>query len=124
VMTSVLRNIFRINLGVKKTERCLIFTDNPTPAEDAGSAECEQRSRLKCIAFLAAEVGKEYAKEVIFHEFPSTGTHGAEPPLELWEKAFGKRTVAALDRRKILEPVLRKKAGAKDIEEAGDHTSL
>jgi aminopeptidase len=119
-MTSVLRNIFRINLGVKKTERCLIFTDNPSPAENTGLSECEQRSRLKCIAFLAAELGKEYAKEVIFHEFSATGTHGAEPPVELWETAYGKRTVAALDRRKILDPVLRKNAGTKDIKDAGD----
>lgn len=119
MITSVLRNIFRINLGVKKTERCLIFTDNPSPAEKIGFSDCEQRSRLKCVAFLAAEIGKQYAKEVILHEFLATGSHGAEPPEELWEVAFGKKTVAALIRKKILDPLLKKKASAKDIEDAG-----
>jgi aminopeptidase len=119
VITSVLRNVFRINLGIRKNERCLIFTDSPSPAEAAGSPECERRSRLKCIAFLAAEIGKEYAKEVIFHEYPSTGSHGVEPPAELWEKAFGRKAVAALKRKKILESVLKKKAGAEDLQEAG-----
>jgi len=118
MLTSILRNIFRTNLGVKKTERCLIFTDNPSSRENIGSSECERRSRLKCIAFLSAEVGKEYAREVIFHEYPSTGSHGAEPPLELWEIAFGKKAVAALDGKKVLGPLLGKKAGADDIKVA------
>jgi aminopeptidase len=108
VITSVLRNVFRINLGIRKNERCLIFTDTPSPAENVGSQECERRSRLQCIAFLAAEIGKEYAKEVIFHEYPSTGSHGVEPPAELWERAFGRKAVAALKRKKILGPLLKK----------------
>jgi aminopeptidase len=120
VITSVLRNVFRINLGVRKNERCLIFTDSPSPAETAGPPECERRSRLKCIAFLAAEIGKEYAKEVIFHEYPSTGSHGVEPPAELWERAFGRKAVAALRRKKILEAILAKKADAGDLREAGE----
>ena len=119
MITSVLRNVFRINLGVRKNERCLIFTDSPSPAETAGSPECERRSRLKCFAFLAAEIGKEYAKEVIFHEYPSTGSHGVEPPAELWERAFGKKAVATLRRKKILEAILAKKADAEALREAG-----
>ena len=119
MITSVLRNVFRINLGVRKNERCLIFTDSPSPAETAGSPECERRSRLKCFAFLAAEIGKEYAKEVIFHEYPSTGSHGVEPPAELWERAFGKKAVATLRRKKILDAILAKKADAEALREAG-----
>ena len=119
MITSVLRNVFRINLGVRKNERCLIFTDSPSPAETAGSPECERRSRLKCFAFLATEIGKEYAKEVIFHEYPSTGSHGVEPPAELWERAFGKKAVATLRRKKILEAILAKKADAEALREAG-----
>jgi aminopeptidase len=114
-MLAVLRNIFRTNLGVKKNERCLVFTDRPSLEEEGDPAESGRRSRLGCIAFLAAETGKCFAKEMILHEFPSTKSHGAEPPPELWEKAFGKRAVAALRRKKILDPILTKEAGDRDI---------
>ncbi len=110
MITSVLRNIFRINLGVRRHERCLVFTDSPVPAENIDLPECETRSRLQCIAFLAAEVGREYAKEVIFHSYPATGSHGVEPPPGLWEIAFGKKAVDALRGKRLLEPLLRKKA--------------
>jgi aminopeptidase len=114
-MIAILRDIFRTNLGVKKNERCLVFTDRPSPGEEGDPAESERRSRLGCIAFLAAETGKCFAKEMILHDFPSTECHGAEPPPELWEKAFGKRTVAALRRKKILDHILAKKAGERDV---------
>ncbi len=114
-MIDILRNIFRTNLGVKKNERCLVFTDRPAPDEERDPSECERRSRLGCIAFLAAETGKCFAKEMILHEFPSTKSHGAEPPAELWERAFGKRAVAALKRKRILGPILGKEAGERQI---------
>jgi len=118
VITSVLRNIFRINLGVKKTERCLIFTDKPSPREDIDPSEAERRSMLKCIAFLAVEVGKGYARDVVFREFTATGSHGAEPPLELWDAAFGKRAVSGLEKKGILGPLLKKNARDSEIREA------
>jgi aminopeptidase len=114
-MIAILRDIFRTNLGVKKNERCLVFTDRPSLEEEGDATESERRSRLGCIAFLAAETGKCFAKEMILHEFPSTKSHGVEPPPELWEKAFGKRAVAALRRKKILDPILTKEAGEGDI---------
>src|SRR3972149_8599166 len=91
VITSVLRNIFRVNLGVNKAENCLIFTDRPPPFEDLDPPETERRPRLKCVAFLASEVGKGFLKEVFVQESPATGSHGAEPPQEVWETAFGTR---------------------------------
>lgn len=118
MVTTVLRNIFRINLGVRKTERCLIFTDKTSPQEDIDPSEAERRSMLKCIAFLAAEVGKGFAREVVFHEFTATGSHGAEPPLELWDVAFGKRAVSGLEKRGVLGPLLKKNAGDPEIREA------
>jgi aminopeptidase len=115
VATSVLRDIFRINLGVTKTERCLIFTDVPLSAETLTPAEYERRSRLRCIAFLASEIGKSFSREVVLREFPATGRHGAEPPEELWETAFGARTTAALRERKVLGPILSKTAEEEEI---------
>ncbi|MGE5301138.1 MAG: aminopeptidase [Acidobacteriota bacterium] len=116
--TSVLRDIFRVNLGVKKTERCLIFTDVPSPSETLSPAEYERRSRLKCVAFLASEIGKSFSREVVVREFSATGRHGAEPPRELWEAAFGSRAIDAMNRKKVLGPLLAKTATEQEIREA------
>jgi aminopeptidase len=118
MIAAVFRNIFRVNLGVRKTETCLVFTDLRSPGEDIPASETERRSRLRCLAFLASEVGKGFAKKVVFHEYVATGSHGAEPPVELWEKAFGRRTVAALEKKGILERLLQKKADAADLDRA------
>jgi aminopeptidase len=113
-----LRDIFRVNLGVKKTERCLIFTDLPSPSETLLPAEHERRSRLRCIAFLASEIGKSFSREIVVREFPATGSHGAEPPRGLWETAFGARTTAALGKKKLLAPLLLKTATDHQIQDA------
>jgi len=118
VITSVLRDIFRVNLGVKKTERCLIFTDLVRPDEDIPPVETEKRSRLKCIAFLASEIGKSYAKKVDVVDFPATGSHGAEPPAEIWKAAFGERAIVEMGLRGILGPLLSKKADDTEINNA------
>lgn len=116
MVSAVFRNIFRVNLGVRRTEKCLVFTDILSPREQIGPYEAERRSRLRCLAFLASEIGKGFAKNVVFHEYIATGSHGAEPPVDLWEKAFGKKTVAALEKKGLLGPLLEKKAGASDLD--------
>lgn len=118
LIATVLRNIFRVNLGVKKTEKVLIFTDRLSPEEEIDIPEIDRRSRLKCIAFLASEIGKSFSKKVIVHEYEATKSHGIEPPLELWEIAFGKRAVTALNKNRILNPILKKKAKDSDIKKA------
>jgi aminopeptidase len=115
VVTSVLRDIFRVNLGVKKTERCLIFTDFLPPGRDIPLADAEKRARLQCIAFLASEIGKSFAREVDVRDFPSTGSHGAEPPAEIWEAAFGLKAVREMRSKRLLTPLLEKKAGDGEI---------
>jgi len=110
VATDALRAIFRVNLGVKRNERVLVFTDKPSKREHIPPENVLRRERLKDVALLAAETGRSYTKNIVFHEFPSVGTHGAEPPASLWEKAFGERTVKALRDEKLLSPILRKKA--------------
>lgn len=118
MITEVLRNIFRVNLNVKKSERLLIFSDRPNRAEQLDEADRERRSRLRCIVLLASEIGKPFAKEIIVREFPATGNHGAEPPQLLWESAFGKRAVTALSRQGIFERILKKRADVADLETA------
>lgn len=119
-MTTALQNIFRINLRVKREERVLVFNDTPSPAESIAHDDLCRRTRLRDIALLTAEVGKAFSRRVLYREFPATGSHGAEPPAELWESAFGESTVAALRAARLLSPLLKKKgsdAGLRKAEE-------
>ncbi len=119
MITSVFRDIFRVNLGVKRTERCIVFTDRPSPREEIGPADTERRTTLRCLAFLAAEVGKGLAGEVCFLDYPATGNHGSEPPAALWEAAFGTRAVVALQKKGLLNELLNKRAD-RDILDAAE----
>jgi len=106
--TKTLRNIFNVNLGIKKTESVLIFTDIPFKGEIVGDADICKRERLRDIALLTAEIGKIFCKKIIYHEYPATGSHGTEPPQEIWAKAFGEKAVNELKKYKLLSPLLKK----------------
>jgi leucyl aminopeptidase (aminopeptidase T) len=117
-MTSALRAIYRVNLGVKKTERVLVFTDRPEKDEALPQNELSRRLKLRDIALLTAETGKNLSKEVLFLEYPSTKSHGVEPPVKLWEAAFGKKAVSLLKKKKLFTPILAKKAKDEQLKEA------
>jgi len=108
LVTYAIRNIFRVNLGVKKYERVLLITDRPSEKEVMDESDMERRSRLRCLSLLVGEIGKGFCKSLSFHEYPATGSHGAEPPLEVWESAFGKKAVGALKKEELLLPILSK----------------
>jgi len=118
LITSTLRDIFKINLGVKADERVLIFTDRPSEKEEIDESDKERRLKLRSLSLFAAETGKNFCKTIIFHEYPATGSHGAEPPEELWQFAFGRKTVDALRKEKLLLPLLLKNAENRDIKKA------
>jgi leucyl aminopeptidase (aminopeptidase T) len=118
MIDSVLRDIFRINLGVKKYERVLLFNDTPSEKEIIDESDMERRSKLGSLSLLTAEIGKNFCKSIILHEYSATGSHGAEPPLELWELAFGEKLIKALTKEKLLLPILKKNAPDKDIKKA------
>lgn len=115
MITEVIRNIFRINLNIKKSERVLIFSDRPNRTERLAVADHERRSKLRCIVLLASEIGRLFAKEIIVREFPATGNHGAEPPLLIWESAFGTRAVNTLTRKGLFERIRTKRANDADL---------
>ncbi|MEW6161742.1 MAG: aminopeptidase [Nitrospirota bacterium] len=119
MITSPLRDIFRINLGVKKHERVLLFTDRPSE-EEIDESDKERRLKLRCLSIFAAEIGKNFCKTVLFHEYPATGSHGAEPPEELWEPAFGRKAVKALKKEGLLLPILMKDVKDSDMKRAED----
>ena len=108
MITAALRSIYTFNLGVKRHERVLVFTDALSAAETVSEQEHCRRERLRDIALLTAEIGKGYAKKIIYQEFPATGSHGAEPPEELWRSAFGDRALNELKKSELLVALINK----------------
>jgi len=103
---------------VKKNETVLLFTDLIPQQQDYLSVENQRGANLRCLALLGAEIGKTYCKKLIYHEYPATGNHGAEPPAAIWELAFGEKTIESLKKNKLLIPILRKTAKDHDISAA------
>ena len=107
--------MYRVNLGVKKYERVILFNDRIAENEEPSESDKERRSKLRCLALLAAEIGKKLCKSLTYCEYPATGSHGAEPPKELWRLAFGDEAIKALQRERLLSLLLGKKARERDI---------
>jgi aminopeptidase len=120
LIESVLRDIFKINLGVKKYERVLLFNDKVSEKEDINEPDLERRAKLRYLSLLAADIGKNFCKSITFHEYAATGSHGAEPPSKLWEFAFGEKAVETLKKERLLLPILKKTAKDQDIKRAED----
>ena len=116
--TKTLRNIFSVNLGVKKTESVLVFTDITFKGEVVEDADRCRRERLRDIAILTAETGKGFCKKILYHEYPAIGSHGAEPPKELWAMAFGEKALNELKAQKLSAPLIKKKAKDSDMSRA------
>ncbi len=108
MITAALRSIYTFNLGVKRHERVLVFTDILSASETVGQEEHCRRERLRDIALLTAEIGKVYAKKIVYLEFPATGSHGSEPPEELWLSAFGDRALNELRKSGLLDALINK----------------
>ncbi len=118
MITKALRSIYTVNLGVKKGEKILVFTDKPSSVEIIPEVDICRRERLRDITILTAEIGKTFCKKIIYHEYPATGTHGAEPPEDIWRLAFGEKTIKALKAKNLLESLIKKIAQGDDIKQA------
>jgi len=90
-----IENVFRINLKVKRGEKVLVFTDN-------------ERSILNKIAKKFIKIGKGFTDKIIYKTYLSTGSHGKEPPEDLWKEAFGKNIIKELKRKKLLNSLIKK----------------
>lgn len=117
-MKEVIENIFTMNLGVKNWDKVLVFTDLITEEEKISDDEKRRREALRRIAKEVAEAGKRFCN-TIYLEFSSIGSHGAEPPVELWEVAFGPHIIWHMKDRKVFDKILTKKAGEGDLKVAG-----
>ena len=118
MILDTIRAIYKTNLGVKTGERVLVFTDMPTPSETIDAHDSCRRDGLRYIAMLTAEVGRSYTKKILYKEFPAPGSHGTEPPVELWETAFGRKTIGKLQKKGLLAPLLKKELPDSGIKEA------
>ncbi len=118
MLTGSVREIFRTNLGVKRDERVLVFTDRPTGRDELPEEELQRWMGLRDIAMLVVETGRGFTDNCIYYSFPSRGGHGVEPPEGLWKAAFGGRTVEALKERRLLRRIIQKKASPEMLEAA------
>lgn len=118
MLIKAIQSIYKINLGIKKNESILIFSDRISPSEVIHKDDLCRRERLRDIALLTAEVGKAFTKKIIYHEYEATGSHGTEPPETLWTAAFGERTVRELKKQRLFKPLLKKEIDDKGIKKA------
>ena len=118
MLTESIRAIFTTNLGIRKGERVLIFTDKLSEKELLDPQDLCKRERLRDIACLTAEIGKSFTKNILFHEYPSVRSHGAEPPEELWRLAFGQKAVRELAISGLLLPLLSKEISDRETRKA------
>jgi leucyl aminopeptidase (aminopeptidase T) len=115
MFTKAIQSIFKVNLGIKEGEGVLVFTDRISPSEIVQEWDRCRRERLRDIALLTSEIGRSFTKNIIYHEYMATGSHGAEPPEDLWEVAFGKRTLQGLRKEGLLEKILKKEITPEEI---------
>jgi leucyl aminopeptidase (aminopeptidase T) len=118
MLTESIRAIFATNLGIRTGERVLVFTDKLSEKELLDPRDQYRRERLRDIAYLTAEIGKSFTKNILFHEYPSVRSHGAEPPEELWRLAFGARLVRELAGSGLLPPLLSKEISDRGTKKA------
>ena len=108
MLIQAIREIYKTNLGVKRDERVLAFTDRPTKKDVLSEEEMQRWSALNDILMLIEETGRAYCKNVLSCIYPSRGGHGIEPPERLWRLAFGEKTVELLNKKGLLRKILRK----------------
>jgi leucyl aminopeptidase (aminopeptidase T) len=97
-----IRSMFEVNLGVKKNERILVFTDDFT-------------SKVTEEAKLVAKIGESFG-EVTFVKYSRTGGHGVEPPKTVWEKAFGKNILRQIEEKKMMKKIVDKRITEEELE--------
>jgi len=95
-ISEAIDNIFRINLGVKKTERVIVFTDG-------------YNNKLTKITKRIAKAGERFTDHIKFFQYRPTGGHGVEPPEAIWAEAFGDNAYNELKQKKLFKPIIAKR---------------
>ena len=100
-----IKRLYEVNLNVKSDEDLLVFTD-------------DEKDYLVNLLDEFVEVGNQVAKSVRSLVYPSTKTHGAEPPEQLWRLTFGDEAVEKLKEKGLLERILTKEPYPQEEAEA------
>jgi len=119
MILDTIRSIYKTNLAVRADEKVLVFTDLPSAAETPDDSDCCRREGLRYMSMLTAEIGKSFARKIVYREYPALGSHGAEPAEELWEAAFGKKAIGRLRSKGLMSLLLKKELpdeGLKEVE--------
>lgn len=113
MLDKAIRELYTTNLGVKRGERVIVFTDTLLSSEDVGEGDKKRRQNLLALAGKVAETGREICGHITFLTYPSLKWHGMEPPRDVWLAAFGSEAVKELEGITVLEKLI----GKKEIDE-------
>ena len=110
MLNRAIRELYITNLGVKKDEKVIVFTDSLVPQEDVSDSDRRRREGLLSLALKVAETGREINQNITFITYPSLMSHSMEPPREIWLAAFGDRTIRELEDRGFFKKMIHKEA--------------
>ncbi|NOS35351.1 MAG: peptidase [Deltaproteobacteria bacterium] len=100
-------SLFKVNLAVKRGDRVVVFTDELPHQEGMAKEETRKGRDLFKLTRQVASVGEGLCK-CSFLSYPSLGSHGTEPPREVWEATFGGEVIEELDASGLLSRILDK----------------
>ena len=106
-LREAITSLFLVNLAVKRSERVVVMTDTLRSRDESSKELTGKWADLLKLTREVADVGGAYGK-CLFLAYPSVGAHGAEPPREVWEAAFGSEVVAELETRGLFSRILDK----------------
>ncbi len=101
-ISRAVNNIFKINLGVKPSNRVLVFTDG-------------YNKSIHTAAKRVARAGEKFTENIRYVESFPTGCHGVEPPEALWIEAYGEHAVKEIKKEKLFKPLLSKKIKGREL---------
>lgn len=109
------RSLFETNMGVKKGEKILVFSDTVRPDETPSTGDADRRARLHQAAEEAARFASGVYGSATFISYPATPAPGAEPPEALWKAALGESVTGRLAEAGILADLLAKTASGEQL---------
>lgn len=119
--TQAASSLLKVNLGVKKGEHVLIFTDIPKTSEGSTvSFAASEREKIKEFCLILRDLAEHLGCRAYYAEYPETGMHGIEPPEKLWKIAFGEKAVEALKKKRLLGKLIKKKIRPDEIKTVED----
>jgi aminopeptidase len=112
-----IERLYGVNLRVAPGERIVVFADQIRPEETLTPAERTRREALPHLAERIAAIGKRWGESRLVL-YPAAASHGEEPPLPVWEAAFGTAVVHRLTKGGHFPKLLAKEATPLELDEA------